>query len=252
MRKLFLFALALIALASCTPIEKLQYTANVEGTQNRYSNDRSEKTIQPYDYLYIKLYSLDERTTVLFNSDAQYSMMNERMQSYEVDDKGYIHFPFVGKLPVRDLTIDEARQKLETELNKYLSNVSIRLRFVGNTITVVGEVNRPGNYTFYDEKITVFQALGLASDIASWGDKTEVTLLREKDDVISYYYLDLTDKDIVASDFYYLLPNDILIVDPIKQKYRLMQDRSLVYLVLSTLGTTTTAVVSILNYTQNQ
>lgn len=251
MRKLILVALAALAMVGCTPTEKLQYTINKDGSQNRYANDRSEKTIQPYDYLYIKLYSLDERTTVLFQGDRQSTMMNERMVSYTVDDKGYISFPFVGKLLVKDLTIDEARIKLEKELNKYLSNISIRLRFVGNTVTVVGEVSHPGNYTFYDEKITIFQALGLAGDIAAWGNKTNVALVRENDNVISYNYLDLTDKDIVASDYYYLLPNDILIVEPVKQKYRTMQDRSLVYLLVSTLGTTTTALMSILNYTAN-
>jgi polysaccharide biosynthesis/export protein len=249
MRKIVFIVLALSIVMGCTPTEKLKYTINNDQTKNQYQNNRSEKTIQPYDYLYIKIYSLDERTSALFNADAMYGNSNERMQSYEVNDQGLISFPFVGKLEVKDLTIDEAQKKLEIELNKYLTNVSLRVRFVGNKITVLGEVIQPGNHTFYDEKITVFQALGLAGDIASWGDKTKVTLIREKNDVINYYYMDLTDKNIVASDYYYLLPNDIIIVDPIKLKYRNMQDRSLIYLIVSTLSTLTTTVVAVLSLT---
>ena len=91
---------------------------------------------------------------------------------------------------------------------------------MGNKITVVGEVTRPGNLTFFDEKINVFQALGLAGDVAVYGDKTNITLLREKDNKTHYVYLDLTDKSIVGSEYYFLQPNDVLIVNPVRQKYR--------------------------------
>ena len=246
MRKLALIVVAFATLVGCTPTEKLKYTIDTDGSKNQYHNERSEKTIQPYDYLYIKIYSLDQTTSDIFNNTREYGMNNEQLYSYEVNDEGSIFVPFIGRILVRDLTIDEAQKKLETELNKYLTNISLRVRFVSNKITVVGEVNRPGNYTFYDEKITVFQALGLAGDIANYGDKTKVALLREKDDIINYHYLDLTDKDIVASDFYYLLPNDVLIVEPVRSKYRTMQDRSLVYLLLSTMSTVTLTITSIL------
>ena len=250
MQKSTLIIISLVLVFSCTPTEKLKYSINSEGSKNQFYNDRSEKTIQPYDYLYIRIYSLDERTSNIFNGEMQYGMTNESLQSYEVNDKGFISFPFIGNIAVKDLTIEEAQVKLEKELNKYLTNISLRVRFVGNKITVVGEVNRPGNYTFYDEKITVFQALGLAGDIANYGNKTNVTLLRETDNVIAYHYLDLTDKKIVESDFYYLIPNDILIVDPVPAKYRTMQDRSLIYLILSTLTTLATSTSVIIQLSQ--
>ncbi len=248
MRKLGTVIIIFSILISCTPTKKLKYTINTEGSKNEYKNNRSEKTIQPYDYLYIKLYSLDETTSNIFNARTDYGYSDEQLQSYEVNDQGYIYFPFIGKILVKDLTIEEAQNKLETELNKYLTNISLRVRFVGNKITVVGEVNHPGNQTFYDEKITVFQALGLAGDIAAWGDKTKVTLIREKDDVIKYHYLDLTDKNIVESDYYYLLPNDILIVDPVRSKYRGMQDRTIVPLIVTTMSTVTYTIIAILDF----
>jgi len=249
MQKTGLYLIIVLFLAGCTPVRKLRYTIDSENTKNSYENNRSEKTIQPYDYLYIRLYSLDQTTTEIFNG-REYISNDEQLNSYEVNDEGFITFPFIGKIKVKDMTIDEAQKKMESELNKYLTNISLRVRFVGNKITVLGEVNVPGNHIFYDEKITVFQALGLAGDIASYGDKSKVTLLREKDDVIKYYYIDLTSKDIVQSDYYYLLPNDIIIIDPIRAKYRTLQDRSLIPLIVSTLSIITATIVNIITIQQ--
>ncbi len=240
MQKTILYLLIFLLAVGCVPTQKLKYTINTPGSKNEYYNNITEKTIQPYDYLYIRIYSLDQATSNIFNGEMQYSQNSEMLQSYVVNEEGYITFPFIGNILVKDLTIEQARLKLEKELNKYLTNVSLRVRFVGNKITVVGEVSRPGNYTFFDEKITVFQALGLAGDIASFGDKTKVTLLREKDNQIKYYYLDLTDKKIVESDYFYLLPNDILLVEPVRAKYRSLQDRSVILMILSALTTIAT------------
>jgi polysaccharide export outer membrane protein len=245
MRKIILPLLLILFLGSCIPTEKLKYTINTESSSDRFSNERSEKTIQPYDYLYIKIYSLDEKTNSIFNGNEQSLNQNEELISYSVNSKGYINFPFIGDIYVKDLTIDKAKVMIEKELNNYLTNISVRLRFVGNKITVLGEVKMPGNHSFYDEKITVFQALGLAGDIADFGDKTQVKIIREINNIITYQYVDLTRKDIVSTDYYYMLPNDIIIVDPVKAKYRAMHNYNVVYL-LTTITTTAATLYSIL------
>jgi polysaccharide biosynthesis/export protein len=216
--------IAILILTSCAPVEKLKLVSDdgPGSIQNDFKNDRSEKTIQPYDYLYIKIYSLDEKTNSLFN-ERSYNVDNELL-SYAVDDKGEISMPFIGNIGVKDLTINQAREKVEKSLSVYLNNVSVIVRFVSNKITLLGEVNRPGQHSFFDEKVTVFQAIGFAGGSSGFGDLSNVTLIRERDNVIKYFYLDLTKKNIASSDYYYLLPNDILIVNPINAKYRGLRD----------------------------
>ncbi len=247
---LIVYSLIITLVLSCTPTKKLKYvyTTTDKVPKNQYYNDRSEKTIQPYDYLYIKIYSLDEQTNAIFREN-QYGGYATELISYAVDDAGNINFPFVGDIKVRDLTINQAKEKIEKSLENYLNNVSVRVRFVSNKITILGEVNRPGHYSFYDEKVNVFQAVGFAGGINTFGDKTKVTLIREKDNNIKYYYLDLTNKDIVATDFYYLLPNDILIINPINAKYRELRtySLSLTSAILSTLSTLATLYVLVTN-----
>jgi polysaccharide export outer membrane protein len=193
--------------------------------KNDYSNDRTEKTIQPYDYLYIKIFSLDEKTNNIFNERG--SNVDNELLSYSVDGAGNISLPFVTNIHVKDLTINQAREKIEKSLAIYLNNVSVVVRFVSNKVTVLGEVKNPGQHAFFDEKISIFQALGLASGASDYGNLSNVTLVREIDNNIKYHTLDLTKKNIAASEFYYLLPNDILIINPINAKYRDLKDYAL-------------------------
>jgi polysaccharide biosynthesis/export protein len=211
-------------ISSCAPVRKLKYVADAGpgSVKNDYFNDRTEKTIQPYDYLYIKIYSLDEKTNTVFNDRSL--NLDKELLSYPVDDKGNVSMPFIGEINVRNMTINEARGKIEKSLAVYLNNISVLVRFVSNKVTVLGEVAAPGQHAFYDEKISVFQALGYAGGTSGYGDLTNVTLVREKDNVIKYFYLDLTRQDIASSEYYYLLPNDILIINPIKAKYRQLRD----------------------------
>ncbi|MBN1145390.1 MAG: polysaccharide export protein [Bacteroidales bacterium] len=244
-------AIALICcvyfLTSCAPVHKLKFV--VDGTdgavKNDYFNDRSEKTIQPFDYLYIKVYSLDEKTNSIFN-ERSYNVDTELL-SYAVDARGNITVPFIGNINVKDLTISQAREKIEKSLQIYLNNISVMVRFVSNKITLLGEVNRPGQHSFFDEKVTVFQAIGFAGGTSGFGDLSNVTLVREKDNVIKYYYLDLTKKNIASSEYYYLLPNDILIINPIKAKYRSLRDYALgiTYTLISSVASTLSIVLLI-------
>ena len=166
-----------------------------------------------------------------------------------VDDDGNISLPFIGNIYVKDLTINEAREKIENALDMYLNDISIIVRFVSNKVTVLGEVSLPGQHAFYDEKITVFQAIGFAGGATAFGDLSKVTLVREKDNVIRYYYLDLTKKNIASSEYYYLLPNDILVINPIKAKYRELRDYALS--LTATVLTSISALLSIIIITRS-
>ena len=243
-----------LLLFSCTPTRKLKYVVNPDGAsgKNEFYNDRSEKTIQPYDYLYIRIFSLDERTNSIF-SDRYGNTYQTELLSYSVDDNGNITLPFIGTVMVKDLTINQAKEKIEKSLANYLNNISVVVRFVSNKITVLGEVNQPGQFSFFDEKVTAFQALGFANGTNAYADLTNVTVIREKDNKINYHYLDLTQKNVVASAYYYLLPNDIIIINPINAKYRSLRDYTL-NIVANVLGTLATILngINVYYLIQNQ
>jgi polysaccharide export outer membrane protein len=182
---------------------------------------RPEKTIQPFDNVYVKVSSIDEKTASIF-ADQSRNVGGGSIDliSYTVSQTGYINFPFVGEIYVKDMTLQEAQTIIEQRASEYLPSTSITVKFVNNTVALLGEVKRPGEFKFYTDQVTIFQALSYANGFSDYGDKTSVILVREAQGKIKYHYLDLTDKNIVESDYYYVIPNDVIIVKPIRAKFR--------------------------------
>lgn len=240
--KILFFVIATISLFSCIPQEKLMYVQDNMTSQlkDSYSHIRPTKRIRPYDNLYIKVLSIEAETARIFSNETVMNSpgMGINLISYTVNEKGMIDFPFVGEIDVNGLTLKEAKEKIEKVLSQYLSNTSITIKFVNSNITVLGEVKNQGEFPYFKEQINIFQAIGFAGGMTDYGDKSRITLIRENGQSINYYLINLTDKKIIETDYFYLQPNDIVIVEPIKTKFRNL--RSFTY--ASVLSTATTLV----------
>ncbi len=187
---------------------------------NEFTIKRTVKTIQPFDNLYIWVTSIDEKTQKVFTTSSSLSSDYINIVSYIVDKDGYINFPFVGQINLRGLTLQEAKTKIQEKAGEYFPKIEITVKFVNNKVTVLGEVARPGAYSFAKDQLTIFEALGLAGGATIYGKKNKVILIREKDNKVNYNYLDLTKKDIVSSDYYFIIPNDIIVIKPVKARFR--------------------------------
>ncbi|NJO02073.1 MAG: hypothetical protein HC880_10590 [Bacteroidia bacterium] len=85
---------------------------------------------------------------------------------------------------------------------------------------MLGEVNRPGHYPIFNDQVTLFEALSLAGDLKEFANARQIKLIRQKPEGVAVVLLDITDDDILMSPYYYLLPNDILYVEPLKAQVR--------------------------------
>ena len=218
----FSIFVAIIFFSSCIPQKKLKLVQSKiknDTINNFILTQRPKNTVQPFDNLYIKVISPDVNTSNMFNSESMnVQNVNYNMISYTVNDSGFIDFPFVGLIRVKDLTLTSAKDTIQSKLRTYISEASIVVKFVGKSITVIGEVVRQGEFVIYADNINVFKALSLAGGLTNFGDRENVTIIRELDGVSKYYKLDLTDKYVLQSGLYYLRPDDIIIVQPLKQK----------------------------------
>lgn len=214
-----------------------------------YEQFRENKKIRTHDRLYIKVLSLDEQTNRLFQDEARmYGELHMNLNSYEVSDSGYVDFPFIGKIQVEGYTISKAEKIMEQEISMYLPNTSIDLKYAGNYITVLGEVRNPGNHLFFKERINVFEALGYAGGIRDYGDKQEVVLVRRTNGKTKYHNIDITKKNVAKTYFYYLMPDDVIIVPPLNVKFRTLRNFQLESLILSSV---TTAITVLYFFTRN-
>ena len=133
---------------------------------------------------------------------------------YLVDESGNIDFPVIGKIKIAGLSSEELRELLTKELFDYLKDPIINIRLKNFTVTVLGQVNRPGTYEVNGEQITILEAIGLAGDLDIKGIRKNVLVIRDFNGTKAYYKIDLTTKEAMKSPVYYLTQNDVVIIEP--------------------------------------
>jgi polysaccharide biosynthesis/export protein len=178
--------------------------------------------IQPDDILSITVSSLNPESNVLFNNVILPTTANSAgviaatkvNEGYQVDKSGFINFPVIGKVMLAGLTKEQAIEKMTTEIKAHVKNPIVNVRFVNFKVTVVGEVNNPSTFVVATEKVNVLEALGLAGDMTSYGRRENVLIIREQQGVRRTTRLNLNNKDVLNSPYFYLQQNDIVYVEP--------------------------------------
>lgn len=232
MSKITKFGLAALFMAvlfaSCVPQKKMLYLKEAqmaaENQSINYVNERSiNYRLQPGDNLYIRfINTIDERTASALTGDyASRTVSSDAaiyLQSYTLDEEGCIEIPLVGKIELQNLTVDEAKERLQTSLDKYINQTTIIVKLSNFNLTVLGEVNRPGMYKVYQSQINLFEAISLAGNMTNFANKEDVKIIRQTDNGSEILTVDMGVADILASPYYYLKPNDIIYVEPLKIK----------------------------------
>ena len=227
------FALFLLTMifTSCVQQKKMLYLKDAEMISEilskNYVNDRSANyKLQPGDNLYIRVLNpADERTAASLSGEltasGRTSLTSDAsiyLQSYTLDEEGCIEMPLAGKVELKNLTVDEAKARLQNELDKYVNQTTIIVKLSNFNLTVLGEVNRPGMYKVYQSQINLFEAISLAGNMTSFAKNNEVKIIRQTDDGSEVVTVDMGVADILSSPYYYLKPNDITYVEPLRIK----------------------------------
>lgn len=207
--------------SSCLSQKKTLLIQDNGAVKTSFENKRKTVyQIQTGDHLYIKVYSLDPKTSKFFQTDLP-TIMNPTymyLNSYLVDEEGYIDFSFVDRMYVKGMTVDDVKKKIQNSLNEYFKETTVVVKLVDFQVSILGEVNSPGNYTIDKDQINILQAVALAGGIKEFGNIKKVTLVRQNIKGSDVFYINLNEKNLLASDYFYLMPNDILYVEPIMGK----------------------------------
>jgi polysaccharide biosynthesis/export protein len=243
-----LFFLILIG-ESCVPAKKVKYFNDIEELPGPNINPRIQKPIAPFDRLYIKVLSTDPETNRMFSTEEEVrtgtSAGSGGIIGYTVDENGNITFPFAGAINLATLTLAQASEKLATAISEYLPHkLAVTTKYVDNQVTVMGEVQRQGVYNFTRDKINIYEAIGLGGGITRYGDRKNVVLTRQVGEKIMRYRLNLSDSKIASKEYYYILPNDVLIVEPLKTISSSYQN-----ITYTTILTSITTLIAVLIFT---
>lgn len=228
------------------------YFQNKDFSESYATQIRNESTpyrLRPNDILSVKVKSSTEtEISDIFNISPSSNFMsvdagNVYLQGYSIDSEGAITLPILGKMVVRDLTVEEVQNMIQSEASQYLNNATVIVKLVSFKITVLGQVNRPGYYYAFNNQLTLPEGLGLANDLTELGNRKKVKLIRQTASGSEVVLLDLTDPATLKSKYYYLMPNDVIYVEPFKANTG-RDNAQLLTLVFSGL---TTAIL-VLNY----
>ncbi len=231
MKRPILYVIVTISflLSSCITNKDLVYLQD-KGTVMNDSLMIKEQSkpyrVQVNDILSINVKALDEELTAIFNpvKDTQASVGQEGLyfNGFTVDLHGNIEFPILGKIGVLGYTIDEIKNKVESELLKQYfketAEIFVTVKLAGLRYTVTGEVGGTGVFTLYQDRVNIIEALANAGDIAQTGDRKDVLVIRQYPDGQKIHHIDLTDIQAMKSPYYHIQPNDIILVKPLKRK----------------------------------
>lgn len=224
-------ALLIVAgFASCVPQKKMLFLKDAQmaaaNLSKEYVNDRSiNYRLQPGDNLYIRaINTIDAMSAAAINGETasrSQQLSNDAsiyLNSYTVAEDGCIEMPLIGRIEVKNLTVEEATGRLQEEINKYVSQTMLIVKLSNFNLTLLGEVTRPGTYKVYQQQINLFEAVAMAGNVTSFAKNNEVKIIRQTDNGSEVVTVDLGQADILESPYYYLKPNDIIYVEPLKIK----------------------------------
>lgn len=247
-------ALTLI-MGSCLSQKKLtylQYTDIPEGPELPVRDLRIGVTpaaykIMPYDILFIRVITPDPQWSILFNTTqvgqgGAITQESASLVGYPVDDDGNIDIPYIGKVNVSGKTLSDIKVELDQIFINYLNDAAITVRLVNNYISVIGEIRTPGRYPINKERLNVFEALAASGDIELYGNRQKIQLIRPSPYGPIVKEFTLSDRSILTSEFYYVMPNDILYVQPLRGKG--FQNNATVFNLFLTTITTSLVIIS--------
>jgi polysaccharide export outer membrane protein len=213
-------------LQSCVSKKQMLYLQDLDSVNSQeitYNNH----TLQVDDILKISVGALMSEAALPYNNFTAGSVVANnidvmKLDGYLVSQNNTINFPVLGELSVKEKTA----QDLENDIKKllvdggYLINPNVTVRLLNAKVTILGEVKRPGTFSFTENNISLLQALGLAGDLTINGSREDVVVLRRVDGVQTTTRINLTSANFLSGPYQMVKPNDVIVVNPNSAKLK--------------------------------
>lgn len=250
--------LVMLIASSCVTQKQMTYLQNATpefaDSINAHYTPQTELTIRPGDALTIFVSALDQEAVVPYNlptviyaapgsANVQTTPM---LQYYTVDEAGDITFPVLGKLHVAGLKRTEAEEMIKSRLAQQVVDPMVQVNFLGTKVTVLGEVNHPGQVPIANGRLTILDALASAGDMTPYGRRDNVLVTREVNGKMEVARVNLRKADLYTSPYYFLQQNDVIYVSPNKVRAVNSANTGLWLSIVSTALSAATVIVTVL------
>ena len=215
--------------------------------------------IQPNDQLYIYVESEEAGAAIPFNQETNKVAVKDgavlnagtnasRITGYLVTQDGKITFPVLGEIEVKGMTHHELAEMIKNRLIKegHLIDPVVTIKLMNFKVSILGDVARPGQITVDGERITIFEAISRVGDLSIYGQRRNVTIIREENGVRTIGEVDLSSKDIFQSPYYYLHQNDVVYVEPNERHKRNADRDQLTFTIISSAVSVVSVISTVL------
>jgi polysaccharide biosynthesis/export protein len=244
--------------SSCSTQKEISYFNNLSLTtgESRFPMSPPEYKVQNRDMLYITVKAMNPDGSIqdylagsgtAVGSSLAQGESGGYLYGYEVKKDGTILLPVAGSVYVLNMSLDEIRALLQKEFIKSYKNAIVECKLLSFKFTVLGEVKVPGTYLNYNNYLTILEAIGKAGGIGDYGVKSKVLVLRSSDKVTKTYTISLQDEKLLSSEAYFLLPNDVVIVEPGRHKIFNLNLPTVSFIISAALSAVTTTLL-LINY----
>jgi polysaccharide export outer membrane protein len=257
--KLFYIIIAVSFLASCISNKKTVYLQDKDQKKphdalvdHTYDALYEELLIETGDIISVKINQLQlvSETEYRITSSEEDEMLNRStthpyLYGFPVNEDGDVFLPMIGKINVIGLTINEATDKVALIANNSYNDPTVKIFLLNFTVTVLGEVRQPGEIPVYNNKMTVFQALGRVNDMGDYANREAVRIIRTRNNQNRIFHIDLTDETLLGMKELYLQPQDVILVKHQKRKKFTVNDNQMIFSTASLMIALATLVVLI-------
>lgn len=216
--------LAVFLLASCGTPRQISYFPDLQSGIPEEIRTASVIRVKPEDKISIVVKSKDPLLSDLFNLPIvtrqiglSSTFNTQQLSGYTVDGQGCIDFPILGKVHIADMSREEIAACIKQELitKNLVKDPVVTVEFLNHSISVLGEVTKPGRYNIDRDRFTLLDALGMAGDLTIYGRRENILVLREENGKQIPYRVNLcAGSDLFASPAYHLQQNDVVYVEP--------------------------------------
>lgn len=142
------------------------------------------------------------------------------INGYTIDGEGLVDLPLIGEMHLVGMTTTEAKLAIKEKINIYFNEednyLFVRVRLGGIRYSALGEFNKPGKFTILQNRVTIYEAIANAGEMTTLAKRNEVKLVRQYPEGSRTHTINLNNDKLMASEFYFLRPNDLIYAEPMK------------------------------------
>ncbi|MDP3443439.1 MAG: polysaccharide biosynthesis/export family protein, partial [Ignavibacteria bacterium] len=221
------------ASTACVSNEKIIYLQNLKDNQIISEDELISYDIPEYKLQYNDIVDVNiqtEQDFLLNGFNNKTTAVNQQMQlvgqsggdiyymtGYTVDSNGTIRLPIVGEIQVQNKSLEEVRMEIESRLKDYVkTEVYVKVKLGGIRYSALGEFKRPGKFVVLQDRMTIFEAIANAGDLTNISKRDEILLIRQYPEGTKLHRLNLNDRQLIRSPYYFIQPNDQIYAEPMK------------------------------------